>query len=56
MPRGGEEDSEAVPAGPLMSYLLLRSPFLYLTLWPEPKNLSGKQGDGRPVYHVGLLP
>lgn len=56
MPRGGEEDSEAILQSPKCLTCSLEVPFLYLTLWPEPKNLSSKQGDGRPVSHVGLLP
>lgn len=56
MPRGGEEDSEAIPRGPACLTCSLEVPFLYLTLWPKPKNLSNKQGDERPVSRVGLLP
>lgn len=56
MPRGGGEDSEAIPQSPACLTCSLEVPFLYLTLWPEPKNLSSKQGEGRLVSHVGLLP
>ena len=43
-------------AGPRCLPCSLEVPFLYLTLRPKPKNLSGKQGDGRPVSHMGLWP